>query len=80
MYTLYGHEGPVTTASFSPFGDYFVTGGADSVVLAWESNMNAEKQENLTEMKAKIDTELFVTNKDRVDKMPESKGTKMGKK
>jgi WD40 repeat protein len=43
MYTLYGHEGPTTSAAFSPFGDYFVTGGNDSVVLAWESNMNQVK-------------------------------------
>mgnify|MGYP002632052514 len=80
MYTLYGHEGASTSASFSPMGDYFVTGGNDSVVLAWESNMNKVRQENISEIQAKIDTELFVTNKEKVDKLPESRGTKMGKK
>jgi len=80
MYTLYGHEGASTAASFSPMGDYFVTGGNDSVVLAWESNMNEVRQENLSEIQAKIETELFVTNKEKVDKLPESRGTKMAKK
>jgi len=80
MYTLYGHEGATTAASFSPFGDYFVTGGNDSVVLAWESNMNPVRQENLSEIQAKISTEVFVTNKEKVEKLPETRGTKMGKK
>jgi len=42
-------------------GDYFVTGGNDSVVLTWESNLNHNKTEDLSEMKAKIDTEVFIT-------------------
>jgi centriolar protein POC1 len=45
MYTLYGHEGATTAANFSPTGDYFISGGADSVVLCWESNMNPVKTE-----------------------------------
>lgn len=40
MYTLYGHENASTAAAWSPLGDFFVTGGADSVVLAWKSNIN----------------------------------------
>lgn len=41
LYTLYGHEGPSTAVNFSPNGDYFVTGGTDSVVLVWKSNLDA---------------------------------------
>jgi centriolar protein POC1 len=40
LYTLYGHEGATTAASFSPHGDHFLTGGADSVVLCWKSYLN----------------------------------------
>jgi WD40 repeat protein len=29
MYTLFGHEGPSTTAQFSPLGDFLLTGGQD---------------------------------------------------
>lgn len=79
MYTLYGHEGPSTTAAWSPLGDYFVTGGADSVVLCWQSNLNAKKQEDLSEMQAKIETEVYVTQKERVDKLPDSRNTKIKK-
>ena len=60
-------------------GDYFVTGGNDSVVLTWESNLNNHKTEDLSEMKAKIETEVFITQKEKVDKLPSSRGTKMGK-
>jgi len=42
--------------------------------------MNPVKQENLSEIQAKISTDVFVTNKEKVDKLPSSKGTKMGKK
>ena len=36
--------------------------------------------EDLKEIGAKIETELFVTQKERVDKLPSTRGTKMGKK
>lgn len=77
MYTLYGHEGATTAANFSPNGDYFISGGNDSVVLCWESNMNPVKTETL-DIKAKIETEVFVTEKEKVDKLPSTRGTKMG--
>jgi centriolar protein POC1 len=78
LYTLYGHEGATTSANFSTNGDYFVTGGADSVVLCWESNMNPFKTEQL-DIKAKIETELFVTEKEKVEKLPTTRGTKLAK-
>lgn len=41
--------------------------------------MNAVQQEDLSEIQAKISTEVFVTQKEKVDKLPESRGTKLGK-
>lgn len=78
LFTLFGHEGESTAANFSVAGDYFITGGADSVVMCWSSNMNMVQTENIDEIQAKIETEVFVTTKERVDKLPETRGTKMG--
>ena len=80
LYTLYGHEGATTAGSFSPLGDYFVTGGNDSVVLCWRSALNPTPLEDLEEIQVKIETEVFVTQKERVDKLPSTRGTKMGTK
>lgn len=33
MYTLEGHEGPVTAVAFSADGHFFATGGTDKQVL-----------------------------------------------
>lgn len=78
LYTLFGHEGATTAANFSPNGDYFLSGGADSVVLCWDSNMNVKRTERL-DISAKIETEQFVTQKEKVDKLPDTRGTKVGK-
>ena len=80
LYTLYGHDGATTAANFSPSGDYFISGGTDSVVLCWNSNMNSIRTEDINEITAKIETEVFVTQKEKVDKLPDTRGTKMGKK
>lgn len=45
LYTLYGHEGSGNSVSFSPSGDYFSSGGDDSVVMIWKSNLNQFEQE-----------------------------------
>jgi centriolar protein POC1 len=37
-YTLFGHEGASTACTFSYHGDYFATGGSDSLVMLWKSN------------------------------------------
>lgn len=39
-YTLYGHNGSTTAGCFSNHGDYFVTGGSDSMVMFWKSNLS----------------------------------------
>lgn len=42
LYTLYGHKyGSTTTAVFSPKGDFFASGGADSQVMVWKSNLES---------------------------------------
>jgi centriolar protein POC1 len=39
-YTLYGHNGSTTSGCFSTHGDYFATGGSDSMVMFWKSNLS----------------------------------------
>ncbi len=42
LYTLYGHKnGPTSAAVFSPAGDFFATGGSDSLVMVWKSNLDS---------------------------------------
>ncbi|KAK9884775.1 hypothetical protein WA026_009005 [Henosepilachna vigintioctopunctata] len=38
IYTVGGHEGPVTCVKFSTNGEYFVTGGDDKYVMVWKTN------------------------------------------
>lgn len=73
MYTLYGHEGATTTATFSPMGDFLLTGGADANIVIWNSNLNERPSEELFGITAvKIETEVFVTDKPDVKKLPNS--------
>ena len=39
FFTLYAHESAVMSCDFSVFGDYFVSGGMDSNIVLWESNL-----------------------------------------
>lgn len=74
MYTLYGHEGPTTTATFSPMGDFLLTGGADSNIVIWNSNLNDVRTEELYGISAaKVETDIFVTDKPEVKKLPQEK-------
>lgn len=65
-----------TAASFSPNSDYFLSGGTDNVVLCWRSALNAVPLEDLTDIQAKLETDVFVTEKEKVDKLPSARGTK----
>lgn len=78
MYTLYGHEGPTTSATFSPLGDFLLTGGSDSNIVIWNSNLNPKVTEELFGISAaKVETDIFVTDKPEVKKLPESKKKKL---
>ena len=71
MYTLYGHEGPTTTASFSPLGDYIITGGDDQNLVIWKSNLNERSMEVLHgAAKPKVGTDVFVTDKAGIRELP----------
>ena len=50
---MYGHEGASTAVGFSPRGDYFPTGGSDSVVMVWKSNLDEIEQEFIEDFGAK---------------------------
>jgi centriolar protein POC1 len=55
---LYGHEGSSTSAAFSPCGDYFTTGGGDSVVMVWKSNLDENEQEFIEDFGAKTGQDI----------------------
>lgn len=44
---MYGHNGGVNACSFSKYGDYFATGGVDSIVMLWKTNLEQEKTESI---------------------------------
>ena len=39
VYSLHGHESEATALSFSKNGENFCSGGKDSVVMLWRSNL-----------------------------------------
>jgi centriolar protein POC1 len=72
LYTLYGHEGPTTTATFSPLGDFLLTGGQDANIVVWTTNLNEKRNEELYGISvAKVETDIFVTDKAEVKKLPQ---------
>jgi WD40 repeat protein len=74
LYSLYGHEGPTTGAEFSPFGDYLLTGGADTNIVIWSTNMNETKSEILQgTTQAKVGTDMFITDKPDIKELPDEK-------
>ena len=71
MYTIYGHEGPTNCAEFSPLGDYILTGGQDANIVIWKTNLNEKTTEILHGISAaKVETDIFVTDKALVKKLP----------
>ncbi|KAH8851157.1 POC1 centriolar protein like [Schistosoma japonicum] len=40
LYTLQGHQGPITAAAFSTNGDHFASGGNDEQVFLWRTNFD----------------------------------------
>ena len=53
LYTLYGHERAATSVKFSDSGEYFISGGVDTKVIVWKSNLEKEEEENLIEQPKK---------------------------
>lgn len=51
-YTLFGHDGSATACAFSYHGDYFATGGSDSLVMLWKSNFLDSRKEVFEEISA----------------------------
>lgn len=47
-YTLYGHNGSTNTVAFSKYGDYFATGGSDSLAMVWKTNLEKEQTEMIS--------------------------------
>lgn len=79
MYTLYGHEGPTTTAAFSPLGDFIISGGNDQNLVIWKSNLNERVTEVLYGVTAaKVGTDVFVTDKAGIRELPEDKRREEG--
>jgi WD40 repeat protein len=71
MYTLFGHEGPSTTAQFSPLGDYLLTGGNDHNIVIWNTNLNETVTEELYGIQpTRIDTDIYITDKAEIKRLP----------
>jgi centriolar protein POC1 len=71
LYTLLGHQGPTASGTFSPGGDYFCSGGKDSTVMIWKAGLTNTPTEIIAGVsQTKIETELYVTEKDKVDHIP----------
>jgi WD40 repeat protein len=67
FYTLHGHKnGPTTTATFSPQGDFFATGGTDSQVMVWKSNFDQIEKFNLKE------EHIFIPSQNQLHTNPET--------
>lgn len=62
MYTLYGHEGASSAACFSTYGDFFATGGKDTVVQLWKSNFDVNRGEVLEGIKLDQTDQQTVTS------------------
>ena len=57
-YTLYGHNGSTNTCSFSKYGDYFATGGSDSLAMIWKTNLEDEQLEFISSLDAPKNQQL----------------------
>jgi WD40 repeat protein len=71
MYTLFGHEGPSTSANFSPLGDFLISSGNDKNIVIWNSNLNDIPLEELYGISApRVETEIFITDKAEIKRLP----------
>jgi WD40 repeat protein len=71
MYTLFGHEGPSTSANFSPLGDFLISSGNDKNIVIWNSNLNDIPSEELYGISApRVETDIFITDKAEIKRLP----------
>ena len=71
LYTLFGHEGPSTTATFSPLGDFLLTGGQDQNIVIWNTHLNEHETEELYGIAAtRVETDIFITDKAEIKRLP----------
>jgi len=77
LYTLMGHTGATSAGTFSPGGDYFCSGGKDTQVMIWRAGLASTQTEIITGVtRTRIETELFVTDKERFEKLPSKEAPK----
>lgn len=71
MYTLFGHEGASTCASFSPLGDFLLTGGNDQNIVIWNTNLNEAVTEELHGVvPTKVESNVYITDKPEIKRLP----------
>jgi WD40 repeat protein len=77
LYTLMGHTGATSSGTFSPGGDYFCSGGKDSQVMIWRAGLSSTQTEIIPGVsRTRIETELFVTDKEKFEKIPAKEAPK----
>ena len=71
LYTVHGHNGKIKTVNFNIDGDYFCSGGEDSIVMVWKSNIkNMDEEFNTL---GKVRMQVFpMSNKTKIN-LEESK-------
>ena len=73
LYTVHGHTGKVKSVNFNIDGDYFCSGGEDSIVMVWKSNIKNMDEEYNTLSKARMQN-YTMSNKTKIN-LEESKQT-----
>lgn len=62
LYTLYAHDGTTSAASFSTYGNYFATGGRDTIVQVWKSNLDNVKGEYIEGLEDGVTTSTKIVD------------------
>ena len=73
LYTVHGHKGRIRSVNFNVDGDYFCSGGEDSILMVWKSNIKNMDEEFNTLGKVRMQN-YPMTNKTKIN-LEESKQT-----